>query len=95
MHSIGIIPSKLGFNNETMILSLSGNDPHRKSLSLQDKLQQLLNNERLSRKTNKPKRRRTYRRGRGSRKKRRRRRRRRTCKRRSRKKNCKGCCYLF
>ena len=92
MHSI---PSKLFFNNsEPVILSLSRNDPYRGGSSLHDKLQQLLNNERLSRKTNKPKRRRTYRRGRGSRKKRRRRRRR-TCKRRSRKKNCKGCCYLF
>ena len=93
MHSI---PSKLFFNNsEPVILSLSRNDPYREGSSLQDKLQQLLNNERL-RRNYKSKRRRTYRKGRGSRKKRRRRRRRRrTCKRRSRKKNCKGCCYLF
>jgi len=86
------IPSELYFNNEPMILSLSRNDPHRGGSSLQDKLEKLLDDERLRRRTYKRKKRRTYRKGRGSRRKRRRRRS--TRKKCRKKKKCKGC-YLF
>jgi len=102
------IPSQLNFPNG-IIVSLQKEDPYRRGPNLQAKLEGILSDLRLDRRTNpkgcgsKPERRRTYRRRRKSKPKKCRtyrkgrgskRKRRSTRKKRCKKKKCKGC-YLF